>query len=139
MTVPWWAHWKAVDTMASFALAFIALLLLVLALYIWRLWWQFRAGKRHFIGSSAAGIRPPVWQLILYVVPLVLLVMFALAGYLVVQTLYGYNLFEILILFRLGAPPGVWLSGVMLVIVIMLWVLLLTFSGVFTRNHKEAV
>jgi CubicO group peptidase (beta-lactamase class C family) len=139
MTVPWWAHWKAIDVIASFALIFIALLLLGLALYIWRIWWQFRAGKRHFIGSGPAGPRPPVWQLILYIVPLVLLFMFALAGYLVMQTLYGYNLFEVLVLFRLGAPPGVWLSGVMLIIVVTLWVLLLALVGVFTRNSQGAI
>lgn len=139
MTVPWWAHWKAIDTMASFALVFISLLILALAVYIWRVWWQFRARERHFIGSSLASPRLPVWQLILYVVPLVLLAMFALAGYLVVQTLYGYNLFEVLVLFRLGAPPGVWMSGIMLIIVVILWVVLLAFVGLFTRSSKTVV
>jgi hypothetical protein len=63
--------------------------------------------------------------------------MFVLAGYLVVKTLYGYNLFEVLLLFRLGSPPGVYISGVLLLIILFLWALLLAFTGLFTRRSKE--
>ena len=137
MGVPWWAHWKAIDTLATIALVFIIVLVLALMLYIWYIWRQFRAKKWYFIGSSIAGTRLPAWQLVFYVVPLVLISMFVLAGYLVVKTLYGYNLFEMLLLFRLGSPPGVYISGVSLLIILFLWALLLAFTGLFTRRSKE--
>jgi hypothetical protein len=132
-TVPWWAHWKTIDTIATAGLVFSSLLLLALAGYSWRLWRQFRAKKRYLLGSSPVGRMLPVWQVALYTTPLVLLVMFATAGFLVVQALYGYNLYEVLILFRAAAPPGVWLSGVVLIIVVSLWVVLLATVALFTR------
>jgi hypothetical protein len=62
--------------------------------------------------------------------------MFAVVGYLVVQAIYGYNFYAVLFLFRLAAPPGVWLSGMMLIAVILLWMLLLAFLALFTRGSK---
>ena len=138
MTVPWWAHWKAIDTMAIFALVFLVFMLLAMVFYIWWLWRQFRKGERYFFRSSLAGTLPPAWQTALYIVPFVLLVMFTFASLLVVRTLYGYNLFEVLILFRLGAPPGVYISAISLLFALFLWLLLLACVPVFTRNSKKA-
>jgi putative ATP-binding cassette transporter len=138
MAVPWWAYWKAIDTMATVALVFISLLLLALVLYIWRVWRQFRNKKRRFLGSSLAGPMLPVWQLVLYITPLVLLSMFALAGYLVIQALYGYNFYEVLILFQAASPPGVYISGMMFILTVFLWAFLLAFLALFTRGSKPA-
>jgi CubicO group peptidase (beta-lactamase class C family) len=137
MEVPWWAHWKAIDTLASIVLAFVIFVGLALIFYVWYIWLQIRAKKRFFIGSLMVGRKPPTWQLVFYVIPLVLYSMFTLAGYLVVKTLYGYNLFEVLFLFRLGSPPGVYISGVSLLIITFLWALLLAFTGIFTRKSKD--
>ncbi len=138
MAVPWWAYWKAIDTIATIALIFIFLLLLALVLYIWRIWRQFRTKKRYFLSSPLAGGMMPAWRLMLYVVPLILLAMLALAGYLVVQTLYGYNFYEVLILFQVASPPGVYISGMMLIFTVLLWALLLAFLAIFTRGSKPA-
>ncbi len=137
MGVPWWAHWQAIDTLATIALVFILLLVLALMFCIWYIWRQFRAKKWHFIGSSLAGSMLPVWRMAFYIVPLALILMFALAGFLVVKTLYGYNLFEVMFLFRLGSPPGVYISGVSLLAILFLWTLLLAFTGLFTRRSKK--
>jgi CubicO group peptidase (beta-lactamase class C family) len=136
MTVPWWAHWKAIDTMATLALTPILLLLLALAFYIWRIWRQFRAKERHFIGSPLAGGIMPAWQLTLYLTPLVLLILISIAAYLVFNTIYGYNPFEILIMFYIAAPPGVYISGMALLVIVLLWALLLAFTALFTRGSK---
>lgn len=137
MRVAWWAHWKAIDTLATIALAFIILMVLALIFYILYIWRQFQAKKRCFVGSSLVGPALPPWQLVLYIFPLATYLMFALAGYLVLKTLYGYNLFEMLALFQLGAPPGVYISGVSFLIILFLWALLLAFTGIFTRRSKE--
>ncbi len=137
MGVPWWAHWKTIDTLASFTLVFIILLMLSLLFYSWYIWRQFKTGKRCFIGSLVAD-SIPLWRLSLYIIPLVLILMFIMSGYLIMRTLYGYNLFQVLFLFGLGAPPGVYISGVSLLIMIFLWVLVLAFMGSFTRATKKA-
>lgn len=138
MTVPWWAHWKTIDSIATAALVFIYLLIIGMIYYIWRLWRQFRAREKHLIGSPLAGDAVPVWQLMLYIAPLVLLILIFIASYLVVNTLYGYNPFEVLIMFHIAAPPGVYISGIITLVVLPLWALLLVFVGLFTRDSKTA-
>ncbi len=134
--VPWWAHWKTIDTMATYALGFTSILLLGLIAYALRTWWQFRTKKRHFLGSSLAGRRPPAWQFSLYVFPLALFLMSVLAGYLVVQILYGYNIYEVLIIFQFAAPPGLYISGAMLLPTLFLWAFLPAFVTLFTRTSR---
>ncbi len=136
--VPWWAHWKAIDTMASIALGFILLLLMAFIFYIWHIWRQFKVKNRRFIGFSRNDFKPPAWQILFHIIPLALFLMFLLAGYLVVKTLYGYNLFEVLLLFRLGAPPGVYISGVALLMTFFMWALALAFVGIFTRSSIKS-
>ena len=123
--------------MATFVIIFVSMLLMASLAYLVRIIWQLRIGKIHFLGSSAASPRLPAWQMSLYTLPLLLTMMFTLAGYLVVQTLYGYNLFEVLLLFRLGVPPGVYISGVSLIMVVFLWVILIAFSALFIRGNRK--
>jgi len=138
MSVPWWAHWKTIDTMATAALIIIFLFIIGLVFYIWRIWRQFRTGERHFIGSPLADNTMPTWQLMFYIAPLVALILILIASYLVVNTLYGYNPFEVLIMFHIAAPPGVYISGIITLVVVPLWALLLAFVGLFTRSSKAA-
>jgi CubicO group peptidase (beta-lactamase class C family) len=137
VAVPWWAHWKAVDTTATGVLVFASFLVLALVAYIWRVWWQFRAKKRHFVGSLLADRMPPAWQMFLSLVPIGLLVMFAIAAFLVVQILYGYNLYKALIMFQLESPPGIYISGMMVIVSVLLWAILLAFLALFTRGSKS--
>jgi len=137
MTVPWWAHWQMIDTMATYGLFLVSLLLLAMFVYIIKMIWQFRVKKRRFFKSAAVAPRLPVWQMALYIVPLILIIMFTIAGYMVVQTLFGYNLFEVAVLFRLGVPPGVYITGVSLIFVVFIWVLLLAFTALFTRGEVK--
>lgn len=137
-TTSWWAYWKAVDNIATAVLVVNSLLVLAFGVYSWWIWRQFRAKKRHFLGASLAGRVLPAWRMTLYVLPLGLLVMFGVAGYLLVKILYGYNMYQVLILFRLASPPGVWLSGAILVAAILLWASLLVFLALFTRGSRAA-
>jgi putative ATP-binding cassette transporter len=139
MTVPWWAHWKTIDTIATIALGPISLLFLGMAIYVWRLVRQFRRGERHFIGAELAAGPIPAWQLMLYLAPLVLLVLIFIASYLVVNTLYGYNPYEVLIMFHIAAPPGVYISGILTLVIVPLWALLLAGVGLFTRPRKYVI
>ena len=135
MTVPWWAHWKTIDTIATVALGPISLLFLGMGIYIWRLWRQFRRGERFFIGSPLAAGIVPAWQLMLYLALLLLLVLIFIASYLVVNTLYGYNPYEVLIMFHIAAPPGVYISGILTLVIVPLWALLLAGVALLTRGR----
>jgi hypothetical protein len=136
MNVPWWAHWKALDTAATIALSPIVFLFAGWILYSWWLWRRFRTGKRCFFWAPAAGPMPPAWQITLYSIPLALFIMISIAGYVVIKALFGYNLFEVLVLFQCGAPPGLYLSGILFIASIFLWALMLALVGLITRYVK---
>jgi hypothetical protein len=60
------------------------------------------------------------------------------AGNVVLDTLYGYNIFEALALFHMGAPPGLYLSGILSIVILALWVVLLVLVGLFIRQTRKA-
>ncbi len=139
INVPWWAHWKALDTLATGILFSIIGLFLIWILYLWWLFRQFRLRKRCFFWSHSAGPVPPAWQIVLYSMPIVIVSMIFAAGNVVLNTLYGYNLFEALSLFSMGAPPGLYLSGILSIVIVLMWVFLLVFVGLFVRQTKKDV
>ncbi len=138
INVPWWAHWKALDTLATGILFSVIGLFIILGMYIWWLVRQARSRKRCFFWSAASGPCPPAWQIVLYSLPLVIFSMIFTAGNVVLNTLYGYNIFEALALFRMGAPPGLYLSAILSIVILTLWVVLLILVGLFIRQTKKA-
>lgn len=139
INVPWWAHWKALDTLAITVFIFIVILLLGWLAYIGWLWRRLCTGKRCFFWSQVAGKKYPAWQITFYLIPLALLIMIMTAGYIVIKALYGYNLFEVLILFRTGAPPGLYLSGILSIFIVFLWSFILAVVGLITRHVKTGI
>ena len=139
INVPWWAHWKALDTLAIGILFSAIGLLVIWILYLGWLLRQFRTGKRCFFWAHNAGPCPPVWQIVLYSIPLVIFSMIFAAGNIVLNTLYGYNALEAISLFGMGAPPGLYLSAILSIVIIVMWVLLLVFVGLCVRQTKKEV
>ena len=137
INVPWWAHWKALDTLATGILFSVIGLFIILIMYLWWLLKQFNAGKCCFFRSNIAGPCPPAWQTVLYLLPITIFSLIFIGGNIVLNTLYGYNLFEALALFGRGAPPGLYISGISLIVILTLWVLLLALAGLFMRKTKE--
>jgi CubicO group peptidase (beta-lactamase class C family) len=138
INVPWWAHWKALDTLATGILFSVIGLFIILGMYLWWLSNQFRAGKRCLFRSHIAGPFPPAWQIVLYSLPLVIFSMILAAGNVLLNTLYGYNIFEALALFGMGAPPGLYLSAILSIAILTMWVLLLVLVGLFVRQTRKA-
>jgi CubicO group peptidase (beta-lactamase class C family) len=137
INVPWWAHWKALDTLATGILFSVIGLFIVLIMYLWWLARQFNNGKRCFFRSNIAGPCPPAWQTVLYLLPVTIFALIFIGGNIVLNTLYGYNIFEAFALFGNGAPPGLYFSGISSIVILTLWVLLLALVGLFTRKTKE--
>jgi CubicO group peptidase (beta-lactamase class C family) len=138
INVPWWAHWKALDTLATGILFSVIGLIIIMGMYLWWLFGQIQSGKRCFFWSAASGPFPPAWQIVLYSLPLVIFSMIFAAGNVVLDTLYGYNIFEALALFGMGAPPGLYLSGILSIVVLTIWTVLLVLVGLFIRHTKKA-
>jgi len=137
INVPWWAHWKALDTLATSILFSVIGLFIMWGMYLWWLFRQFRTGKRCFFWSHNAGSFPPSWQVVLYSIPLVIFSMIFAAGNVVLNTLYGYNIFEALALFAMGAPPGLYISGILSIVILTIWVVLLVLVGLFIRQTRK--
>jgi hypothetical protein len=77
--------------------------------------------------------------MMLYLTPFVLLGMICLATYLIFHTIYGYNPFEVLIMFNIAAPPGVYASGIAVLVLLPLWALTLVFVALLTRPARAEV
>jgi CubicO group peptidase (beta-lactamase class C family) len=139
INVPWWAHWKALDTLATGILFSVIGLFIVWIMYLWWLFRQFQLGKRCFFRAHNAGPCPPIWQIVLYSIPLVIFSMILAAGNIILNTLYGYNSLEAMALFGMGAPPGLYLSAILSIVIIVMWVLVLVFVGLCIRQTKKPV
>jgi hypothetical protein len=137
MNVPWWAHWKALDTLATGILFPITVLFIGMIIYLVWLLKQLWAGKRCFFWSRMARNSSPIWQIVLYPLPMALFLIIFAAGNIVLHALYGYNVFVAFGLFRMGAPPGLYLSGILSIAILISWALLLVLVVSFTRRTKQ--
>ena len=134
--VPWWAYWRTIDTIAIYAMAVSVCLIIGLALYGWRMGWEFSNRRRYAVLSPWAKPALPVYLFLLYMTPFILVALIFGVGYTVVQTLFGYNPFQAMIDFRLVGPPGVWVASITFFSIASLWALALAFTALFTRARK---
>jgi putative pyoverdin transport system ATP-binding/permease protein len=135
--VPWWAYWKTIDTIGICGMAVSICLIIGLALYLWRIGFEFSRKKRYAVLSPWAKPALPVYVFLLYMTPFILLALIFGVGYTIVQTLFGYNPFQALIDFRLVGPPGVWVAAITFFSIASLWAMFLAFVALFTRTEKR--
>jgi len=134
---PWWASWEAIDSIATGVAVLAVGLMLALVAYVWWLWRQFRSYRRYSLVPLFVSRTLVAWQTVLQVTPLMILGTLAMVGFIVVQILFGYNIYQVIIQFRMAAPPGVWLSAVMILAVICLWAITLAGLLLLTIGSKS--
>jgi hypothetical protein len=134
--VPWWAYWKTIDTIATYGMAFSLALIVGLIVFVWRTVWEFRKRKRYAVLSPWAKPELPVYIFLLYMTPYILVLLTFSVGYTIVEALFGYNPFQVIIEFRLVGPPGVWIASITFFSIAALWALALAFVALFTRARK---
>ena len=134
--VPWWAYWKTLDTIAIYGMAFNICLIIGLALYSLRLGWEFKKQRRYAVLSPWARPVMPVYILLLYMTPFIVVALIFGVGYTIVQTLYGYNPFQAIVDFRLVGPPGVWIASITFFSMAAVWGVALALVALFTRTRQ---
>lgn len=126
---PWWASWAAIDQIALITVILSGLLLLGLIPYIL---WQTRIIKRY---RRREKIQSPIrktvkiWVFAIPVTPWIILAVISTTAYVVVQILFGFNLFQTLIRFGTFAPPGVLIGAISFAVSIVCWAATITVIG----------
>jgi putative pyoverdin transport system ATP-binding/permease protein len=123
---PWWASWKSIDNMAICGLVLSAILILGIVPYIW---WQIKIIKRR--KNSPDGIKTNKWRTRIWwgIVPVTPWAIFGIlfgGAYVVVQMLFGFNLFRTIVRFGHFAPPGVIVAAVAFFLAIALWAIVIS-------------
>jgi CubicO group peptidase (beta-lactamase class C family) len=133
---PWWASWAAIDQIAS--IAFILALVLIIGLIPY-LWWQMRIIRRYRrreIVPSRTGKTMKILSFVLPATPWVFLAIIATLAHIIIQSLFGFNLFKTIIRFGDFAPPGVLVAAITILVSFLLWAMALTVSGFMRASAK---
>ena len=133
---PWWASWYAADRIATGALVLSLLFLVALVVHVWQQWhhWNRWAPDKADVPSAGCSFR--AWRIVLPATPLAILGISVLVAFIVVQAIFGFNMFRVMTRFGSYAPPGVAISAIILFAVICLWALVLasmTILGIKAR------
>ncbi len=136
---PWWAHWKTIDTMSFGGIGLISLLLGGWVFFLWRIGIKIRRRQYLVVKPNVASRWLPAWKVGLFVAPLCLLGVLALSGYLTVNSLYGYNIFTVMLQSFLAVPPSTWATGTALLSMIGIWALTLALAGLIIRRAPSEV
>ena len=139
---PWWASWAEIDHISL--IAFILALVLILGLipYLWWQWRILRGYRRREITPPKIGKTMKIWLFVFPATPWIFLALVAAAAYVAVQTIFGFNLFLIIIRFGSFAPPSVMITAVTILASILLWMIALTVTGylrAIARVRTQAV
>jgi hypothetical protein len=89
--------------------------------------------------SPWAKNKMPLYRLLLNITPLFVVILATVVGYIIIQTLFGFNYLQVLLEFRLASPPGIWMAGVTFLISTFLWSLLLALVTIFTRESTDRI
>lgn len=128
---PWWASWKSIDNIAIYATILSALLIAGLIPFSL---WQLRVIKRlrQQIRQNNSRIkRVKIWWIVLPATPWMLFIIIATAAYIVMQALFGYNVFSVIVQFGYFAPPGTLFAAVSIMVALFLWAIALSVTTIF--------
>jgi putative ATP-binding cassette transporter len=138
-SVPWWSYWKTIDTVAIGVMILSVCLLLGLIAFVWYQVRQLLKHRRYLVLSPWAKNKMPLYRLLLNITPLFVVILATVVGYIIIQTLFGFNYLQVLLEFRLASPPGIWMAGVTFLISTFLWSLLLALVTIFTRESTDRI
>jgi len=126
---PWWASWKSTDDIAIYTIILCLISLAFLGFYIW---WQVRKIRN----PNNASVKAPrktrrFWIFVLPATPWFLLALPFAVAFVVMQALFGVNVF--ITLFRVGyfTPPGLTAAAVLVVLNLVLWAISISLILIF--------
>lgn len=128
---PWWASWKAVDNISIYATILSALLILGLIPYII---WQLHVTKRlrqQYKETSTPSRKVKIWWIVVPATPWVVLAIIVSVAYVVMQSLFGFNIFTTIVRFGYFAPPGTLVAAITILVALFLWAIALSVTTIF--------
>jgi CubicO group peptidase (beta-lactamase class C family) len=128
---PWWSSWKSIDNISIYATILAIVLVLGLIPYIW---WQVHVINR--LRKPGTDTLPrkrriKIWGIVLPVTGWMLVAAIVSIAYAVMQTLFGFNVFRIIIRFGFFAPPGVIVAAVATITAILFWAIAISVTTIF--------
>ncbi len=134
---PWWASWEVIDRIATGALLLSFLFLLGAIFYLWRQWRYWKRWDPGKVDSTSARRTFKLWRIIIPVTPLAILGISILSAFIVVQVIFGFNMFRVMTRFGTFAPPGVIISAVTMFGVIGFWTLVLVSTTILRIKARS--
>jgi len=131
---PWWSSWKSTDDIAIYTIILCLVSLAFLGFYIW---WQVRKIKNPDKPSAKAPRKNRrFWIFVLPATPWFLLALPFAAAFVIMQALFGVNVF--ITLFRVGyfTPPGITIAAVLMVLNLVLWAISISLLLIFKNILK---
>jgi CubicO group peptidase (beta-lactamase class C family) len=128
---PWWASWKAVDNISIYATALSVLLIMGLIPYVL---WQMRVIRRmrqQTRGSGSQGRKVKIWWIVLPATPWMVIIIIVTVAYIVMQSLFGFNIFSTVVRFGYFAPPGTLVAAIAILVALFLWAMTLSVTTIF--------
>ena len=135
-SAPWWASWYAVDRIATAALVLSLSFLVALVVHTWRQWRHRNSWTPDKAGAPSARRTFIAWRIVLPATPLAMLGISVLVAFIVVQTIFGFNMFRVMIRFGSYAPPGVTISAIILFTIICLWAFVLAGTAILRTKTR---
>jgi len=128
---PWWASWKSVDNISVYATILSVLLILGLIPFIL---WQLhiiRHLRQQTKENGAQGKKVKIWWVVLPATPWMVLIIIVTVVYIVMQTLFGFNVFVTIWRFGYFAPPGTLVAAITILVALFLWAIALSVTAIF--------
>jgi putative pyoverdin transport system ATP-binding/permease protein len=136
-SAPWWASWKSTDDFSIYASILSILSLLTLGIYVW---WQFRHINRRGINLKMT-VRPSrrkkIWLFILPATPWAILLLPVTTAFIIMQMLFGVNIFGTLIRVGYFTPPSAIIAAILILFTLFLWALATSLFTIFKALGKN--
>lgn len=138
-SAPWWASWKSVDNISIYATILSTLLILGLIPYIM---WQLRVIRRlrqQTRENGTQGKKVKIRWIVLPATPWMLIIIIAMVAYIVMQSLFGFNIFSTVVRFGYFAPPGTLVAAVAILVALFLWAIALSITTIFRALARAPI
>ncbi|MDD5189904.1 MAG: serine hydrolase [Dehalococcoidales bacterium] len=133
---PWWSSWKSTDDISTYASMISLLSLGALVVYIW---WQIKTlgnARNQPLNRGTPSRRRKVWLFVIPATPWAVLLLPVGAAFIIMQTLFGVNVFVTLIRVGYFTPPGVVIAAILILFSLFLWALALSLVTIFKAFNK---
>jgi len=136
-SAPWWASWKSTDDISTYASILSLLSLVGLGFYIW---WQIRNINRkrfHPHNNPKSPRRRKIWLFVIPATPWAVLILPIATAFIIMQTLFGVNIFGTLIRVGYFSPPGAVIAAIFILMTLFLWALAVSLITIFKTLAKH--